>query len=75
MTIDLSSKKRKIRDEICSIQNTWMLSFNRCIESNASNLVDIIEEILSSTKSERQGRAIDHDRSSSMEQKKRQGYF
>ena len=45
------------------------------IESNASNLVDIIEEILSSNKSERQGRAIDHDRSSSMEQKKRQGYF
>ena len=45
------------------------------IESNASNLVDIIEEILSSKKSERQGRAIDHDRSSSMEQKKRQGYF
>ena len=45
------------------------------IESNASNLVDIIEEILFSNKSERQGRAIDHDRSSSMEQKKRQGYF
>ena len=45
------------------------------IESNASNLVNIIEEILSSNKSERQGRAIDHDRSSSMEQKKRQGYF
>ena len=45
------------------------------IESNASNVVDIIEEILSSNKSERQGRAIDHDQSSSMEQKKRQGYF
>lgn len=45
------------------------------IESNASNLVDIIEEILSSTKSERQGRAIDHGRNTSMEQKKRQGYF
>ncbi len=45
------------------------------VESDASNLVDIIQELLSSTKSERQGRAIDHDRSSSMEQKKRQGYF
>ena len=31
------------------------------VESNASNLVDIIKEILSSNKSERQGRAIDHD--------------
>ena len=45
------------------------------IESKASNLIDVIQELLSSTKSERQGRAIDHDRSSSMEQKKRQGYF
>ena len=45
------------------------------IESNASNLVDIIQEVLSSAKSERQGRAIDYDQSSSMEQKKRQGYF
>ena len=45
------------------------------VESNASNLIDVIQELLSSTKSERQGRAIDHDRSSSMEQKKRQGYF
>ena len=45
------------------------------IESNASNLVDIIQEVLSSTKSERQGRAIDRDHGSSMEQKKRQGYF
>ena len=45
------------------------------VESNASNLIDVIQELLSSTKSERQGRAIDHDRSSSMEHKKRQGYF
>ena len=45
------------------------------VESNASNLIDVIQELLSSTKSERQGRAIDHDRSSSMELKKRQGYF
>jgi len=45
------------------------------VESNASNLIDIIQEILSSVNSERQGRAIDHDQSASMEQKKRQGYF
>ena len=45
------------------------------VESNASNLIDVIQELLSSTKSERQGRTIDHDQSSSMEQKKRQGYF
>ena len=45
------------------------------VESNASNLIDIIQEVLSSVNSERQGRAIDHDQSASMEQKKRQGYF
>jgi len=45
------------------------------VESNASNLINIIREVLSSVNSERQGRAIDHDQSASMEQKKRQGYF
>ena len=45
------------------------------LESNASNLVDIVREVLSSTKSERDGRAIDQDHGASMEQKKRQGYF
>ena len=45
------------------------------LESNASNLVDIVQEVLSSTKSERDGRAIDQDQGASMEQKKRQGYF
>jgi sulfate adenylyltransferase subunit 2 len=45
------------------------------LESNASNLVDIVQEVLSSTKSERDGRAIDQDQDASMEQKKRQGYF
>jgi sulfate adenylyltransferase subunit 2 len=45
------------------------------LESNASNLVDIIQEVLSSTESERDGRTIDKDWGASMEQKKRQGYF
>ena len=45
------------------------------VESNATNLVDIVQEVLSSTKSERDGRAIDQDHGASMEQKKRQGYF
>ena len=45
------------------------------VESDAANLIDIIQEVLSSVNSERQGRAIDQDQSASMEQKKRQGYF
>ncbi len=45
------------------------------VESHASTLTGIIEEMLVSTSSERQGRVIDHDSAGSMEQKKRQGYF
>ena len=45
------------------------------VESEASSLPGIIREMLVSTTSERQGRAIDHDQSASMEKKKREGYF
>lgn len=45
------------------------------IESEASTLPEIIQEMLLTTTSERQGRMIDHDRAGSMEQKKREGYF
>ena len=45
------------------------------IESEASTLPDIIQEMLIATHSERQGRLIDYDGSGSMEQKKREGYF
>ena len=45
------------------------------VESEANTLIGIIEEMLVATSSERQGRAIDHDQSGSMELKKRQGYF
>ena len=45
------------------------------VASNAVTLPEIIEEMLLSTSSERQGRVIDSDQSGSMELKKRQGYF
>ena len=45
------------------------------MESRATTLPDIIAEIRSSRQSERQGRVIDHDGVSSMEVKKREGYF
>lgn len=45
------------------------------IESGANTLTGIIEEMLLSRSSERQGRVIDHDSSGSMEKKKREGYF
>jgi len=45
------------------------------IESEAETLKEIIAEMIVSTTSERQGRAIDHDPSASMEKKKQEGYF
>ena len=45
------------------------------VESDATTLPEIIQEMLLTTTSERQGRAIDHDSSGSMEQKKKEGYF
>jgi sulfate adenylyltransferase subunit 2 len=45
------------------------------IESEAADLPAIIEEMLIARTSERQGRAIDHDESASMEKKKQEGYF
>ncbi len=45
------------------------------VESTADTLTGIIQEMLLTTSSERQGRAIDHDSSGSMERKKQEGYF
>jgi len=45
------------------------------IESNATSLPEIIQEMLLTKTSERQGRVIDHDSSGSMEKKKMEGYF
>jgi sulfate adenylyltransferase subunit 2 len=45
------------------------------VESNATTITEVVEEMLMSTTSERQGRVIDYDEAGSMEQKKREGYF
>ncbi|SPU54598.1 Sulfate adenylyltransferase subunit 2 [Brevundimonas vesicularis] len=45
------------------------------VESTAATLPEVIQEMLLTTTSERQGRMIDHDQSASMEKKKQEGYF
>lgn len=45
------------------------------VASEAQTLPEIIQEMLLTTTSERQGRAIDHDEAGSMEKKKQEGYF
>ncbi|YAP82142.1 sulfate adenylyltransferase subunit CysD [Xenorhabdus stockiae] len=64
----ISQRKVRFRTLGC-----WPLT--GAVESEAETLPEIIEEMLISTTSERQGRLIDSDQSVSMELKKRQGYF
>ncbi len=45
------------------------------VESAATTLPEIIQEMLIETTSERQGRVIDYDQAGSMEEKKKEGYF
>jgi len=45
------------------------------VESDATTLPDIIQEMLVATRSEREGRVIDSDQDGSMEEKKKEGYF
>jgi sulfate adenylyltransferase subunit 2 len=51
----------------------WPLS--GAVESSAATVEEVILELLTAKRSERQGRLIDHDESASMELKKREGYF
>jgi sulfate adenylyltransferase subunit 2 len=45
------------------------------VRSGAATVPEIIEELVTSRQSERQGRVIDHDQTGSMEKKKQEGYF
>ena len=69
---------RKNRGEsirVFPLSNWTELDIWQYIESEADTLPAIIQEMLLTTSSERQGRMIDHDQSASMEKKKQEGYF
>ncbi|MBW0002791.1 MAG: sulfate adenylyltransferase subunit CysD [Hyphomicrobiales bacterium] len=63
------------RTELVRFRTLGCYPLTGAIRSSATTLNDVIEETQRSTLSERQGRAIDHDDQSSMEKKKREGYF
>ena len=81
MLIDVNDKRLKIRkDEVVKekmvrFRTLGCYPLTGAIESKASNLEEIVLELLQSTTSERQGRVIDKDENASMEQKKKEGYF
>ena len=61
-------RKVRIRTSEC-----WPLT--GAVESEADTIEKIVEEMMTTTKSERTTRVIDFDQDASMEQKKREGYF
>ena len=65
----------RARMELVRFRTLGCYPLTGAIRSSATTLDEVIEETQRSTLSERQGRAIDHDDQSSMERKKREGYF
>ncbi len=66
-------KKAKIRKVRFRTLGCYPLT--GAVESEADTIEKIVEEMMTTTKSERTTRVIDFDEVSSMEQKKRDGYF
>jgi sulfate adenylyltransferase subunit 2 len=65
----------KIEDRMVRFRTLGCYPLTGAVESTASTLPEVIQEMLLATTSERQGRVIDHDQSASMEKKKQEGYF
>ncbi|HMM56646.1 MAG: sulfate adenylyltransferase subunit CysD [Xanthomonadales bacterium PRO7] len=65
----------KVKTETVRFRTLGCYPLTGAVRSHAANLDDIIAEMRDSRTTERQGRAIDHDPKSSMEAKKREGYF
>ncbi|MFZ3152864.1 sulfate adenylyltransferase subunit CysD [Pseudomonas sp.] len=68
-------EKARITKKMVRFRTLGCYPLTGAVESTATTLTDIIQEMLLTRTSERQGRVIDHDAAGSMEEKKRQGYF
>lgn len=65
----------KIEERSVRFRTLGCYPLTGAVESSATTLPEIIQEMLLTTTSERQGRLIDHDSAGSMEKKKQEGYF
>ncbi len=68
-------EKSRIQKKMVGFRTLGCYPLTGAVESTATTLPEIIQEMLLTRTSERQGRVIDHDGAGSMEEKKRQGYF
>ena len=64
-----------IKEKMVRFRTLGCYPLTGAVESDATDLSSIIEEMFVSRSSERQGRLIDHDQAGSMEKKKIEGYF
>ena len=62
-------------DRLVRFRSLGCYPLSAAVESSAATLEDIVDEMRSTRTSERAGRLIDKDSESSMEMKKREGYF
>jgi sulfate adenylyltransferase subunit 2 len=65
----------KVENVVCRFRTLGCWPCTGAIRSEAQSVADIIQEMMVVRHSERITRVIDHDQDSSMEQKKREGYF
>lgn len=65
----------RVEEKMVRFRTLGCYPLTGAVESEATTLPEIIQEMLLTTTSERQGRVIDHDSSGSMEKKKQEGYF
>ena len=68
-------EKSRIQKKMVRFRTLGCYPLTGAVESTATTLPEIIQEMLLTRTSERQGRVIDHDGAGSMEEKKRQCYF
>lgn len=73
--IMIPSDDTNAEEVVCRFRSLGCIPCTGAIESNAINLNDIIKEVETAKKSERENRLIDLTSDSSMEQKKKEGYF
>jgi len=66
---------RTVENKMVRFRTLGCYPLTGAVESTATTLPEIIQEMLLTTTSERQGRLIDSDKAGSMEDKKRKGYF
>ncbi len=63
------------QEVVCRFRTLGCYPLSGAVRSEATTVPEIIDEMLRTRHSERQGRVIDHDSTASMERKKREGYF